>query len=150
DYAMNSGADAGTVIKGTSSGDTAFTAADRWVVTDEAADSGDDPANTTVLFGPGAVAVAPTSVSTTVFDCAGTEGVGATFSLPLGPSQTRSLLFFQQLNATTTAALSNAAAFGTNPPEGGDLLAGLSSAQLGQVANWNFAVGVCPNDVYVD
>lgn len=151
DYLTNSGADGGTVYKGTSSGDTGFTTADRWVVSDEAGDGGGDPANTTVIAGPGSPAVTPSSVSTTVFDCAGTEGVRATFNLTVGAGQTRSLLFFQQLNPTTTAALANAPLFfNTNPPQGGDLLAGLTSAQLAQVANWNFGPAACPNNVYVD
>ena len=44
---------------GSSSGDTLFTTADRWVVTDDDAPVGGDPAVTHVLFGPGAVAVTP-------------------------------------------------------------------------------------------
>ena len=51
-YATNMGSDGATRVNGTSSGDTGFTAADRWVITDDALSPGGDPANTTVLYGP--------------------------------------------------------------------------------------------------
>src|SRR5207249_4618932 len=78
-WASNLGSDNTTTIQGTSSGDTAFTTADRWIVTDDST-TGGDPAVTSVLFGPQSPAVTPGSVATTVFDVAslGTEGVLAT------------------------------------------------------------------------
>ncbi|MGI8980394.1 MAG: dockerin type I domain-containing protein [Pirellulaceae bacterium] len=139
DYATNLGSDSTTVINGTSSGDAILDPADRWIVTDDAFVPG-DPANTTVIEGPGTPAVAPSAVSTTVFSSAGPEGIRATYNLTIAPGQTRSMMWFQQMNDTTANALADAPTFfDTNPPEGGDLLSGLTAVQLSQIANWAFA-----------
>jgi hypothetical protein len=137
DYATNFGSDGGTTIQASSDGNTSFDVTDRWLVTDDST-SGGDPANTTVLFGPGTPAVTPSSVSTTVFDSAGTEGALARYFITIGAGQTRSLIWFQQLNPTSAEAITDAATFfDVNPTFGGDLLSGLSVAQVNSVANFS-------------
>jgi hypothetical protein len=110
DYATNFGSDGGTAIRGSSSGDLAFAVADRWLVTSDASDG--DPVNTTVLFGPGPVALIPSSVSSVVFSSAGTEGARARFDVVNVPAgQTRHLMFFQELTETSAGALAGATTY---------------------------------------
>ncbi|MEX1254630.1 MAG: Ig-like domain-containing protein [Dehalococcoidia bacterium] len=143
-WTTNVGSDSSTVVTGSSSGDTAFAAADRWVVTADDDEEPSDPVNTHVLFGPGSPAVTSSSVSQTVFNCAGTEGVLATFDITVPAGATRALLFFNQLSQTNEDAATGATAFDTNPAVGSDLLDGLSEQQLGEVLNWDFGVAPPP------
>jgi hypothetical protein len=136
-WVSNVGSDELTVITGTSIGDTSFTSADRWVIT-----NGDptDPVNTHVLFGPGSPPVTPSSVSPIVFTCSfSPEGVLATYNVTVPSGATRRLLYFNQLNLTNPEALSNVASFfDANPPPGSELRSGLTDAQLAEVVNWVF------------
>jgi hypothetical protein len=141
DYASNFGSDGGTAVKGTSSGDTSFTSADSWVVTSDAGDS--DPVNTTVIFGAGAAPVTPSSVSQTVFGCAGTQGVQATFNVSVPAGGTIAMVFFQQMNDTTANALTEATVF-DDPNLDPDLLAGLSPSELAAIQNWDLVASPPP------
>ncbi|MBA4065584.1 MAG: hypothetical protein C0501_18095 [Isosphaera sp.] len=134
----NNGSDGGTQTITTSSGDLAFTTADRFIITDDAPVGG-DPTNTHVIFGAGAPLVTPSLVSTTVFANFGTEGVRADFNLTVGAGETQSLLFFNQIHTTAALALADAAVFNSNTAiADAGLLAGLTPAQLGQIVNFNF------------
>ncbi len=146
----NPGSDAGTQIVTTSNGNVTFETADRWVITDDANLAGDDPTVTTVLFGPGAPTATPTTVTDPVAGIGGSFDV--TYSLTVPAGQTRSLLFFYQINTTSTHAISDAQVvsgggtfWATNPVAGNDLLAGLTDAQLATVANWQFGTGANNN-----
>lgn len=132
----NVGSDSGTQTIATSSGDTLFTTLDRWIITDDAATAGSDPANTHALYGVGGLA--PSFVSQTVFSSAGTEGIRADFSLNLGAGQTTYLLFFNQIHGAASNAVSTVSVFDTLDAAS-PLLAGLSADQLSQVANWNIS-----------
>jgi hypothetical protein len=134
--ATNNGSDGGTVIMGSSSGDTAFTDADRWLVTSDSATTPSDPVNTHVLGGPGAVTAPPTGTSTTVFDNSGTQGVLATYNVTIPAGATRALMFFNELSGTNAVALSAASRFNTNPAVDNELLIGLSDAQRASIVNW--------------
>ncbi len=131
DYATNFGSDGSTVINGSSSGDTTFTVADRWLVTSDGGPG--DPVNTTVLFS-GTPAIAPGAVSGTVFDCAATPGARATFSVTVPAGQTVALVTFQRLGNTIAQSVTDAAAF-TNIQAGSPLLAGLSAGDLAAIRN---------------
>ena len=136
---VNFGSDGGTILRATSSGDLIVTTADRWIVTSDSGPS--DPVNTTVMYGPGA-AVTPTSYTTTVFDCANTNGLGATFDVSVPAGATRALMFFAGLGDITGAANTVAGAIavagalfdaaGLDPA----LLEGLSSQQQSEIVNW--------------
>lgn len=91
-YANNFGSDPDTTVQATSNGDMVFTLADRWIVTDDIHPIISDPANTTVLYGPGAPAVTTSSVSLTAFVCAGPQGVLANYSITVPAGQTRALI----------------------------------------------------------
>ena len=135
--ATNVGSDAQTLVAGTSSGDTLFTAADRWVVTSR---NGGPPfalVDTHVLYGPGA-AVPAGAVYNTTFKCGesptpNSQGVRADFHVTIPANSTRRLLFFNQIHQTSDVALTDAAVFNAEPV---GLLAGMTNNELGQVLNW--------------
>jgi hypothetical protein len=136
----NVGSDGSTQTVGTSSGDTAFTTADRWIITDDNP-TGGDPTNTHVLWGKGALA--PTSVGTTVFSSAGDQGVLADFALAIAAGQTQSLMFFNQIQPTAALAQDTVNGF-DNLSATSPLLAGLSNTQVSQIQNWNFGTQEVP------
>ncbi|MCX8071341.1 MAG: hypothetical protein N3C12_02655 [Candidatus Binatia bacterium] len=92
---VNFGSDSYTQVDDTSSGDTSVTVADRWVVTSDGGRG--DPVNTSVFYGPGAPAVAPFNYTQTVFECSGSEGLGATFNISVPANSARALMFFAAL-----------------------------------------------------
>jgi hypothetical protein len=146
---INFGSDSGTVVNATSSGDTTVTTADRWVLTSDGGPG--DPVNTTVLKGPGAPAVTPSSVTQSVFDCSATNGIGATFNITVPAATGRSLMFFAGLGSivgtgnTIAGAIGSAANFNSNATLTAldpTLLADLTSDQLLEILNWDFSGGV--------
>ena len=138
---VNYGSDSGTVIRATSSGDTLVTTADRWVVSSDSGPS--DPVNTVVFYGPGAPRVTPASYTQTVFNCAATNGLGATFSVNVPAGSTRSLMFFAGLGGVTVndnaiaSAQTAAALFNSNSTLRADWLTGMTGVQQSQVVNWS-------------
>jgi hypothetical protein len=136
--ATNLGSDSNTTIAGTSSGDTSFTAADRWIVTDDANSTGGDPAVTHFLSS-GAAALQPSSVSNTVFSDAETEGVLANYQLTVPGFTTRRLLFFVQLNTSSANGVANASTFLNNLNGGSEALTGISESEQNQIVNFNLA-----------
>lgn len=67
-YVNNFGSDGSTQITDSSTGDTSFSTADRFVVTDDSSTLAGDPANTTVLYGSGNPPVTTSAASQTVLD----------------------------------------------------------------------------------
>jgi len=135
--ASNLGSNAHTTVIGSSSGDTAFTSADRWLVTSNSA-SNPEIVTTQALFGPNSPAVTPSAVYTSTFTCneiptPNNEGVRADFHLTVPAHTVHRLLFFTQLHENTSDALTDAAAFNAAPV---GMLSGLSNSQLAQVVNW--------------
>ena len=148
DYAGNFGSDGGTVVNGSSSGDTTFSTADYWLVTSDGGPI--DPANTTVIGGSGAPVSPSISVSQTVFNCAGTEGTLATYSVTIPANDSRSILTFQQLDTSIANAITEAADFDSYPLPA-DFTAGLTPAQLADVVNFDFPTSVVyVNDNFTD
>jgi hypothetical protein len=136
DIQTNLGSDETTQVISTSSGDSVFNANDRWVITDDFSTTDWDPTNTTVLAGLGRL---PDSVSQTIFRATGSEGIRADYTITLGAGETSSLLFFNVLNPTSTAALNNVRIFNNyDAIRNAGLLTGLSDAQLINVSNFDF------------
>jgi hypothetical protein len=141
DMAMNSGASPFT-IQATSSGDTVFDTADRWVVSSDG-DPATDPVNTTVLWGDRA-AVTPSFATTTVFLCDGNEddGIGVSFDISIPAGSRRQLLFFAGLGDivgtgnTVAGAIANAARFDVYFDIDPSLLAGIANSELIEILNW--------------
>lgn len=139
DLVTNLGSNNATTIVGTSSGDSVFTTADRWIVTDDNDDDRGDPAVTHVLYGPGTPSVTPSSTGMTVFNSNGTEGVTARYQLTVNPGETARLMFFHQLNFTSADGLNNAWPFASNSAlQSAQLLEGLTSEELTSIRNWQF------------
>ncbi|MBI5674233.1 MAG: hypothetical protein HZC48_00195 [Nitrospirae bacterium] len=140
DIPVNLGSDSSSIVQMTSSGDTTFATDDRWVVTSDSGPS--DPVNTTVLYGPNA-SVIPSAYTQTVFDCAATNGIGATYDVSVPANQTRSLMLFAGLgditgNGNTIAgAIASAALFDSLDTLPSGSLDGLTPLQLSQVVNWS-------------
>ncbi|MGH9945435.1 MAG: carboxypeptidase regulatory-like domain-containing protein, partial [Pyrinomonadaceae bacterium] len=133
------GSDGRTANVASSSGDTALTVDDRYLITDDDPVSG-DPTNTSVFYGPGVVALRPAALIQTGPGRNGgaAEVLKATFNVMVPAGATRRLLFFGQLNHTAAEAQAAVIAFDTNPSPGSDLLRGLSNTQLTEVVNYNF------------
>jgi len=144
--ATNFGSDGSTQVDGTSSGDTAFTTADRWLVT-STGEPLSDPVNTTVFYGPGNPAVTPTSVTQDECDDSPSsppQGAEVVFDITVPQGSTRCLMLFAclgditRLQNTIAGALAAAPLFDSNDTIPGDLLTGLSVAQLSECVNWDF------------
>ncbi|MBT8076497.1 MAG: IPTL-CTERM sorting domain-containing protein, partial [Gammaproteobacteria bacterium] len=138
EVANNFGSDSGTTIVGTSSGDTSYTLADSWVTTWD----GSSEINTTAFATPGAV-VTPDSYTQTVFNCAGPQGMGATFTLTVPAFATQSLVFFggiAEIDGTgdtdTANAMANAMMFESLSTVDPSLTSDLSPAQVAQIVNY--------------
>jgi VCBS repeat-containing protein len=136
DFVTNFGSDWTTAVTASSSGDSSFTPADRWIITDDLWDGVFDPANTTVFYGPGSPSVTPSSVSQTVFRAKGTQGARACYDITVPAGETRGLLFFHQLHNRQIEAAAAATIFDAPPTADSELLVGLAPAQLDQVLNW--------------
>lgn len=137
---VNYGSDGSTVYEATSSGDTTVTTADRWIVSSQ---SSTGEYNTLVWYGPGTPAVTPGSYTTSIFNCAGVQGLGASFSVTVPAGATRSLVFFAGLGAITSTtdslagAISAAATFDSPlaalPAE---WLTGMDATAISEALNW--------------
>ena len=145
----NLGADSGTVVRGSSSGDTIFGIDDRWLVTSDSGPS--DPITSFYWYGPGAVEESTTlAAMTTTFSAAGNQGPRAEYELSIDPGATVSLLWFSSLTDSRlglTGGVSAATALIAdldNLAPGNPRLAGLSGAQLAQVANFQFGAQTVP------
>lgn len=142
---VNFGSDAHTVIEATSSGDLVFTVADRWLITSDGQSA--DPVNTTVLYGPGAPALTPASVTETVFECSEPNGAGWTFNLSVPAGATRRLMAYAGLEDmlgtgnTVAGAIKNAAIFDDAMAlhNTTDLTSGLTETELKEIVNWDFS-----------
>lgn len=140
ELATNFGSDANTTVAATSSGDAAIATGDRWSVTADDLTTPTDPVNTCVVAGPGSPVVTP-ALATEVFTCTTRNGLLATFALTVGAGETRSLVFFNQLHDTVSAATADTGVFDAAILPGAHLLGGLDNPTLVSVANWAFCRG---------
>jgi hypothetical protein len=152
ELASNLGVPPGPFVASTSSGDTSFTTADRWVATNGVSGSGPSrkAAVLSVLAGPGPVEAPLVGTGTAVFDASGTEGILARYQVTVPAGATRRLLWFHELWDSTIAAVaggqcyearSRLASCGTLP---GFLDAGRRVGDLGptveaEILNWDLA-----------
>lgn len=141
---VNFGSDSSTVYEATSSGDTTMTTADIWAVTSQGSSA---EYNTTVVPGT-------TAVQTTVFNCAGTEGLGSTYNVTVPAGQSRSVMVFAGLGAITSTtdslagAVSAAALFNTlDSVVAQGWTSGMTAQQLSEVVNWGPYVAPTPTSI---
>lgn len=125
------GSDSETQIIATSNGDTRFTRADRWLITDDADPVGGDPRLLFVLFGTGNPTVKPSDVLNPAF---GQVIVG--YPLIVAPKQSVSLMWFNGVMPRPDDALAEVcrldSLWGDDP-----LLADLSEEELARIVNWD-------------
>lgn len=133
----NVGSDSSSLVRGSSSGDEALGTDDRWVVTSQNTGLDNDPINLHALAGPGRVVTPVETTTESVFDCAGVQGVGATYRVRIPAGKTRTLMFFNRLAPTATKALRMAERFDTTPKAKSALVRDLTAKQRASVANWN-------------
>jgi hypothetical protein len=127
------GSDSDTSVRETSSGDAAFTARDRWVVTsDDAADAGDPPV-TEALFGKGKVTRLAHGLVGIEEEC-----FVAGFNVTVPGKAKRYLLLFTELSDTNASAISGAAKFNKKKLSGA-LKSGLKKSVRKKVVNWDIA-----------
>jgi len=137
-YVTNMGSDNNTQFLSTSSGDATVGTNDKWVISADSTTSPSDPVNTTVLFS-GTPAVTPSAVSTTVFNCAATPGVLATYNVTVPAGGTIAIANFQRIDDSIAAANAAASSF-DNLTSTSPLLAGLSPSEISAIRN----IGVEP------
>lgn len=137
--ANNWGSDSSTMVRATSSGDAVVTTADRWIITSDVGSY--DAVNLSVMYGTGA-SVTPASYTTSVFSCAGTEGLGTVFNVSVPAGETRHVMMFAGVGGVLTndnqvASAQAAAGFFADLDSMDPLwLDGLTQAQLDRVVNW--------------
>ncbi|MCT7584588.1 VWA domain-containing protein, partial [Aliarcobacter butzleri] len=118
--------DSSTKIKTTSSGDTTFTTADKWITVDNSY-STTKPSVTHIISGNN------TSVSNAVYSIG---GITTTYTLTLAAGQTKSFMHFYAPSSSTedsTIIANNIANLSSSV-----YTAGLTSSQLGTIQNFNF------------
>jgi hypothetical protein len=132
-FESNLGSDSSTSVRTTSSGDAAFSARDRWVVTsDDAADAGDPPV-TEALFGKGKVTRLAHGLVGIEAEC-----FVAGFNVTVPGKAKRYLLLFTELSDTNASAISGAAKFNKKKLNGA-LKSGLKKSVRKKVVNWDIA-----------
>ena len=149
DVPINLGSDADTLIEETSSNDTEFTIADRWIITSDSSVT-TEPIITTVIYGPGTPTVAPLSVTNTVCSDINTnpEGIGFSYVITVPANASRSLMFFaglgdiQGTNNTINGAIVNVAMFNNNASIDTRLLDDLSTTDQQEILNWDFSTTI--------
>jgi hypothetical protein len=143
-WVTNLGSGATTGVRGTASGNTSFSNVDSWVVTSDDPVTPFNAVSTFALFGPSigprSPRVTPLTTSQSVFTCAGTQGILATYAVTVPPDRVRSLLFFNQVHATNEDAVLAAAAF-TDTVVGIDaMVADLNPVLRSEILNWDFTL----------
>ncbi|MBD1923771.1 S8 family serine peptidase [Microcoleus sp. FACHB-831] len=129
DLNTNLGSDSGTLVVRTSNGDTNFTTADNWIVTDDG-DSIFDPTMLHVIAGEGALR--PTSVSSPI----GFLNYG--YNLSLNPGETKIVMHFGAQNPNQATALTK----GNQLTQLGlNALVGMSAQEKELVVNFNATNG---------
>ncbi len=140
-YGSNLGSNANTVLQAASSGDAAFQANDRWLVSGDS--TGTLPSLTFVRFGPnGQMAYATPGIPGVTsgppyFTNSQLDYYADMWSLTLAPGATKNLMWFVQFNDTLNNALTGASAFANRDSlSAAGLLAGLTLDQQFKTANW--------------
>jgi hypothetical protein len=127
------GSDAADFVVGSSSGDTALTEADRWVVEGDDDETPVDALPTLVLYGKGK-GVKKTRVVDGIADQNGCARFEINVRVPKKSS--RYLLFFTEVHDDVELASAEAAKFNKKKP-GGGVLDGLKKSVKKKVLNWD-------------
>lgn len=131
----NFGSDSDTELDTCSTGNTTLSNNDRWMITSDLSGSASDPINTSVRFGPGAIASSP------IFGTkpeAGTDDWEDTLIVTIPANSYKLIMMFNRMDTTLQAAKFNTATFNdVTGLQAANLLAGLTQAEMDQVVNWD-------------
>ncbi|MDA1192664.1 MAG: Ig-like domain-containing protein, partial [Candidatus Poribacteria bacterium] len=135
----NLGSDSNTTVLDTSSGDTTFTTADNWLITDDSTtgSGGGDPVVVHVIAGSGA----PTSVSTATTGDPSEDDVDYTYEVAVPAYGQATVMHFAAQRSSLAEAQSIAM---TLESLGGDALGEMDSGELATLTNFA-PIGVDPN-----
>ena len=120
----NLGSDSSTHVINTSSGDAVFTTADKWIITDDVAGSG-DPAVAHIFAGTGGLA--PSSVSQS------TDIITYNYNLSLSPGQTKIIAHF---GVQSNSQADELAAVNYIQQQPAAIFSGMSIQEIAQVVNY--------------
>ena len=142
-WQSNLGADSGTQVISTGSGDAAFGTNDEWVVTDDGNLTGGDPTTSFALYGPGAPITTSSVSMVTDLSESGFEGVLADYNVTIQAGETIAFMWINGLDSSSTAGTSRGSAFPSLSPSD-PLLADLSATEIARIVNWDFAATAGP------
>jgi hypothetical protein len=128
------GSDSATEVRASSNGNSTYQLNDRWAVSSDDPTSPGDPPITFVMFGQHA-ATHPDTVVTALGNGQTCFTVDTPISVPAGA--TRYLLFFTEMNGKVNAAVNGTHKYDVLAP-GDAPLAGIKTAVLRRIENWNF------------
>jgi hypothetical protein len=132
----NVGSDSATIVQATSDGDLLVETNDAWQVSSEGNPS-TDPVVTLSRFGAGG-AIGVTSSTVVVATTPVEEDQIDNYTLTVPANATRRLMFFSRVDPTIAAATAAAPTFNTLASvQAAGFTAGLTPAQLGEIANWS-------------
>jgi hypothetical protein len=127
------GSDGSTGVRETSSGDSFFSARDRWVVSSDSPTDAGDPPVTEALFGKGRVTRLAHGLVGIEEEC-----FVAGFNVAVPGKAKRYLLLFTELSDTNASAIAGAAKFNKKKLSGA-LKSGLKKSVRKKVVNWDIA-----------
>lgn len=132
----NPGSDSSTIVTGSSSGDTVFSATDRWVTTDDTT-SGGDPSLCHALYGIGGTVI-PTSVDMIVHSCAGTEGVAVDYRITVPAGGRVILMHFGSQSSDSSSAMASCTALSALPAT---TTSDIVATDRAAIVNWSVTGG---------
>lgn len=133
------GSNLDTIVADSSTGDALFSPPDRWVVTDDAPNTG-DPAVAFVSWGTDA-AIVPTIADRTACGATAPDRQRTEFLVTIPPGQTRYVMYFAAQRAARADAIDQARLLDPPPPEA---LVGLSPAVQALIVNWFLPLPCAP------
>lgn len=134
-FRINLGSDRGTVVRATSSGDTAFTPADNWTITSDRLDGSDPLVLIHFQGGFGSNRVPQSALSNLSRD-----NFSNVFAATLQPGETQAYMTFTVLSGLQSTLESFNPTFASAASlRNAGLLAGLDDTTLGLIQNWDVA-----------
>lgn len=132
----NVGSDGSTIVQATADGDLLVETNDAWQVSSEGNPS-TDPVVTLSRFGAGG-ALGVTSSTVVIATTPAEEDQIDNYTLTVPANATRRLMFFSRVDATIAAATAAAPTFNSLASvQGAGFTAGLTPAQIAEIANWS-------------
>jgi hypothetical protein len=145
----NMGSDSETTIQDTSSGDTTWTAADQWLITNDNTTVGGgpryDPVSTFATWGSGATVMPSIAFLPGGGGVGNADDIGVRYDVTVPANGTARILVFNDMNTTNAAASAGAADFESlAAANAAGLLTGLTPAVCSDLVNYDGTSTTCP------